>query len=120
MVFHIYCSVFLFCLSSSWVLLYVPVSLGCLFLIAFSVFSKIYLNYTINETKQKNMSRRKSWKSRCNFICLDGHFTFFSFGISSLSLNYIIKETKQQHKICRDERVHITLDIGNTKHAMSQ
>ena len=115
-----YCVVFLFCLSSSWVLLYVPVSLGCLFLIASSVFSKIYLNYTMNETKQKNMSRRKSWKSRCNFIYLDGHFTFFPFGILSLSLNYIIKETKQQHKICRDERVHITLDIDNTKHAMSQ
>ena len=115
-----YCVVFLFCLSSSWVLLYVPVSLCCLFLIASSVFSKIYLNYTINETKQKNMSRRKSWKSRCNFICLDGHFTFFSFGILLLSLNYIMKETKEQHKICRDERVHITLDIDNTKHAMSQ
>ena len=66
------------------------------------------------------MSRRKSWKSRCNFICLGGHFTLFPFGILLLSLNYIIKETKQQHKICRDERVHITLDIDNTKHAMSQ
>ena len=75
-----YCVVFLFCLSSSWVLLYVPVSLGCLFLIASAVFSKIYLNYTMNETKQKNMSRRKSWKSRCNFILMVIlHFPFWYF-----------------------------------------
>jgi len=57
---NILCFVFFFFFSLRLVYLMLPVSLDCPFLIAPSVFSNVYLNYTMNETKQENMPRQTS------------------------------------------------------------